>query len=127
MELTRAEKHVHNFMMDTQLTKRVSCTQIHTHMIKITKSNRLKSDWITLNMFSSHLSSLLVKKCSGQCIKRNLVNLQKYQTCETGECVKGQDSSAQVPTGYIRVSINWYKAHSDLNGMLELDSKLNGM
>ena len=24
MELTRAEKHVHNFMMDTQLTKRVS-------------------------------------------------------------------------------------------------------
>ena len=23
MELTRAEKHVHNFMMDTQLTKRV--------------------------------------------------------------------------------------------------------
>lgn len=25
LELTRAEKHVHNFMMDTQLTKRVSC------------------------------------------------------------------------------------------------------
>ena len=24
MELSRAEKHVHNFMMDTQLTKRVS-------------------------------------------------------------------------------------------------------
>ena len=27
MELTRAEKHVHNFMMDTQLTKRVSYTK----------------------------------------------------------------------------------------------------
>ena len=26
LELTRAEKHVHNFMMDTQLTKRVSTT-----------------------------------------------------------------------------------------------------
>lgn len=26
LELTRAEKHVHNFMMDTQLTKRVSWT-----------------------------------------------------------------------------------------------------
>ena len=77
-------------------------------------------------MFSSHLSSLLVKKCSGQCIKRNLVNLQKYQTCETGECVKGQDSSTQVPTGYIRVSINWYKQHNGLNGMLILDSMLNG-
>lgn len=25
LELTKAEKHVHNFMMDTQLTKRVSC------------------------------------------------------------------------------------------------------
>lgn len=25
LELTRAEKHVHNFMMDTQLTKRVKC------------------------------------------------------------------------------------------------------
>lgn len=32
LELTKAEKHVHNFMMDTQLCKRVShCTwpQIH--------------------------------------------------------------------------------------------------
>lgn len=25
LELTKAEKHVHNFMMDTQLTARVSC------------------------------------------------------------------------------------------------------
>jgi hypothetical protein len=31
MELTRAEKHVHNFMMDTQLTKRVSyCMKTQT-------------------------------------------------------------------------------------------------
>ena len=34
LELSRAEKHVHNFMMDTQLTKRVSYTQINSHMIK---------------------------------------------------------------------------------------------
>lgn len=27
LELSRAEKHVHNFMMDTQLTKRVSQTR----------------------------------------------------------------------------------------------------
>ncbi len=27
LELTRAEKHVHNFMMDTQLTKRV-CIEV---------------------------------------------------------------------------------------------------
>jgi hypothetical protein len=31
LELTRAEKHVHNFMMDTQLTKRVC---IEVKMIK---------------------------------------------------------------------------------------------
>ena len=31
LELTRAEKHVHNFMMDTQLTKRVSI--IHHHVV----------------------------------------------------------------------------------------------
>ena len=28
LELTRAEKHVHNFMMDTQLTKRVSRVRV---------------------------------------------------------------------------------------------------
>ena len=30
LELTRAEKHVHNFMMDTQLTKRVIIYTIYT-------------------------------------------------------------------------------------------------
>lgn len=29
LELTKAEKHVHNFMMDTQLTKRVSLKKIN--------------------------------------------------------------------------------------------------
>ena len=38
-----------------------------------------------------------------------------------------QDSSTQVPTGYIRVSINWYKQHNGVNGMLILDSMLNGI
>jgi hypothetical protein len=31
LELTKAEKHVHNFMMDTQLTKRVRC---HIHVFE---------------------------------------------------------------------------------------------
>lgn len=35
LELTRAEKHVHNFMMDTQLTKRV-CVE---RKIKVTEIN----------------------------------------------------------------------------------------
>lgn len=31
LELTKAEKHVHNFMMDTQLTKRVRTPAPHGH------------------------------------------------------------------------------------------------
>ena len=31
LELTRAEKHVHNFMMDTQLTKRVTYRPLVSH------------------------------------------------------------------------------------------------
>lgn len=34
LELTRAEKHVHNFMMDTQLTKRVSHNIFNRYYIK---------------------------------------------------------------------------------------------
>ena len=32
LELTKAEKHVHNFMMDTQLTKRVWTPAPHGHV-----------------------------------------------------------------------------------------------
>lgn len=35
LELSRAEKHVHNFMMDTQLTKRVSTIGQHVHCGRI--------------------------------------------------------------------------------------------
>ena len=46
LELTRAEKHVHNFMMDTQLTKRV-------RRPRSTKDERI--------------ADVLVEKCRGQC------------------------------------------------------------
>ncbi|CAF4743521.1 unnamed protein product, partial [Rotaria socialis] len=36
LELTRAEKHVHNFMMDTQLTKR----------LKNAAANVLRETWL---------------------------------------------------------------------------------
>lgn len=36
LELTRAEKHVHNFMMDTQLTKRVRFhLSLHSAMLAL--------------------------------------------------------------------------------------------
>lgn len=40
LELTKAEKHVHNFMMDTQLTKRVS-DRYHVHLFKVKIENFL--------------------------------------------------------------------------------------
>ena len=33
LELTRAEKHVHNFMMDTQLTKRVGVLLVNVRFL----------------------------------------------------------------------------------------------
>ena len=106
MELTRAEKHVHNFMMDTQLTKRVS----YTSDIKPTEFFKTIELWrpnyLRFNIFLFASWFILVKKCSGQCVKGDLVNLQKHKTCEASEFIKGQDSPTQVPTRYIRVSIN---------------------
>lgn len=54
LELTRAEKHVHNFMMDTQLTKRVSpcgtnrtCLRIDEYVqLKNAAANVLRETWL---------------------------------------------------------------------------------
>lgn len=56
LELTRAEKHVHNFMMDTQLTKRVSwifCFGVHKFsnlimicQLKNAAANVLRETWL---------------------------------------------------------------------------------
>lgn len=43
LELTRAEKHVHNFMMDTQLTKRVRDASFFLFYVLFC---RMKSDTI---------------------------------------------------------------------------------
>ncbi len=55
LELTRAEKHVHNFMMDTQLTKRVCLFDINQKInfeqkkniqLKNTAANVLRETWL---------------------------------------------------------------------------------
>ena len=78
-------------MMDTQLTKRVGTLHdIHKKDISTYKQNKLTFVlyiWLTY-LLSKH-AFLLVKKCSGQCVKGDLVNLQKHKTCQTGVCVKG--------------------------------------
>ena len=57
LELTRAEKHVHNFMMDTQLTKRVG--------VNVLTDGRKDEKWVFR----------LVEKCRCQCSSRNLAHL----------------------------------------------------
>ncbi|GIY35971.1 small conductance calcium-activated potassium channel protein [Caerostris darwini] len=42
LELTRAEKHVHNFMMDTQLSKRVPINLVYFYRISLKKENELR-------------------------------------------------------------------------------------
>ena len=46
LELSRAEKHVHNFMMDTQLTKRVkrlhNLILVYFQILKILKSLKMR-------------------------------------------------------------------------------------
>ncbi|KPP74593.1 hypothetical protein Z043_106238 [Scleropages formosus] len=52
LELTKAEKHVHNFMMDTQLTKRTAVPFAHLEMlfftfqVKNTAANVLRETWL---------------------------------------------------------------------------------
>lgn len=53
LELTRAEKHVHNFMMDTQLTKRVSDANFQLRssnarflQLKNAAANVLRETWL---------------------------------------------------------------------------------
>ena len=43
LELTKAEKHVHNFMMDTQLTKRVK-----HHCFNVGADDKETAPWFSL-------------------------------------------------------------------------------
>ena len=51
LELTRAEKHVHNFTMDSHLTKRVSLPPLTTPSSHLTK-------WVSPTPSAPHLTSL---------------------------------------------------------------------
>lgn len=56
LELTKAEKHVHNFMMDTQLTKRVRTNRVRSTDAKAHSENvsratdGLLSPYVLLNV-----------------------------------------------------------------------------
>lgn len=61
LELTKAEKHVHNFMMDTQLTKRV-CRLVWCEWLSITQN--VKSPSVQLSVLLFPQSTLRLRKLS---------------------------------------------------------------
>lgn len=56
LELTRAEKHVHNFMMDTQLTKRVSIIFFSLQMVQVFACLVVLFPASSILFFSSNIS-----------------------------------------------------------------------
>ena len=70
LELTRAEKHVHNFMMDTQLTKRVS----HDRDRNLINSMMFCRFWkLCLLIFCTF--EISAQKRSSECVARNMAHL----------------------------------------------------
>ena len=86
LELTRAEKHVHNFMMDTQLTKRVN------------------KQTLICPSVSEYVYFSIAKKRGCQCPSRDVADLQAHEAREESESVQGEDTSEEVSTRNLRVS-----------------------
>lgn len=82
LELTKAEKHVHNFMMDTQLTKRVSR---HVEVFITAVSRHFSLNQMPLVSFLAIVCSTLVlvgEKHSCECSQGDVAHLQEHQTGE---------------------------------------------
>lgn len=86
LELTRAEKHVHNFMMDTQLTKRVSSVP-SCHPLLLTPCTY----------------GDLVEERGCKRVARNVADIQEHEASEEGERVSRPGSPAQVPARHLQV------------------------
>ena len=72
LELTRAEKHVHNFMMDTQLTKRVGNFWKTYGLQNILVAFLYDANYLYI---STSILLILAEECSGQRTKGDLVNI----------------------------------------------------
>lgn len=88
LELTKAEKHVHNFMMDTQLTKRVSWNYVW---------------WLPYCMFSrtqKHLISFSLhasgEKHSCERSQGDVAHLQEHQTGEEDGPRQSQEAPEEI-------------------------------
>ena len=95
LELTRAEKHVHNFMMDTQLTKRVYTTCFFfPFFLSIAFS-------FIFNFELCPRFPSAVEERGGQRPARDLAHLQAHETGETRRAQSSADAPAQVLAGHL--------------------------
>ncbi|XP_043542471.1 small conductance calcium-activated potassium channel protein 2-like isoform X2 [Chiloscyllium plagiosum] len=105
LELTKAEKHVHNFMMDTQLTKR----------IKNAAANVLRETWLI------YKHTKLLKKIDHAKVRKHqrkflqaihqLRNVKMEQRKLNDQANTLVDLSKVIPTGKIQTSEEGRMAH----------------
>lgn len=94
LELTRAEKHVHNFMMDTQLTKRVS------HAGLLPPGSKLNV-WL----FGA------AEECGSKCTAGDVADLQEHAAGEEGQRGPRPSSPTKVPLGHLQVGCPRHLQH----------------
>lgn len=75
LELTKAEKHVHNFMMDTQLTKRVRTPAPSQPLRLLVLKGRPSSPYFCTRAHGSCRAACVCPDCPGLCHHVNTLKL----------------------------------------------------
>lgn len=107
LELTKAEKHVHNFMMDTQLCKRVSVFLFFFYFPSFSGKCIMVMYCNAVVMLNFHLF-LPGKEHSCQCTQGNMAHLQTHKISEEDRSCQSAQTSAQVLAGHSPVSKKGY-------------------
>lgn len=107
LELSRAEKHVHNFMMDTQLTKRV-CAKGGVVCVHLSLGDKC-CPWSAPTLIGSflYLATFLAEKRCCKCAARNVADIQAYASREARKSRSSSHASAQISAGHLCVGFFW--------------------
>ena len=92
LELTKAEKHVHNFMMDTQLTKRVS-PQSGGYSVTTLHFFTVLNNFFCIFCISG-------EKHSCECSQGDVAHLQEHQTGEEDGPRQSQEAPEEIPPSH---------------------------
>lgn len=131
LELTKAEKHVHNFMMDTQLCKRVSWSAARCRLgcpldlfaglfFGTVLDLGFKNIWLYIRTLFYQIVCFLVQclvhphpagqEHSCQCTQGNMAHLQTHQVSQEDRSRQGAETPAQVSPSHSPVSPNLVSA-----------------